>query len=382
MSAHAYLPPSGAGAWVECAMWPLMNATYPQDDTPESQEGTAAHHVFEEVLPGGEVLTGSLAPNGVPITEEMQAGGDLYIETIDADLAAAGLTRAHLFVEQRVAIPAISEHNWGTPDTWFFAPTRWTLHVYDYKYGHDFVDAFENWQCVDYASGIIEKLAGHYKMTPAELDQVITVVVTVVQPRNYDSSGPVRRWSVRGSDLRAMWNKLEAAAERALEPNPLATPGAQCEHCPGRHACTPLQRQGYRAASMAGRYAPSPLPPAALAIELAMLEEAQVMLKARIDGLAAEAEARLRRGDAIAGYHLAPKVGREAWNVPATQLFAMARLMGVQGVAKEVACTPKQAIAAGMPAEVVASMSHKPAAGLKLERVTATAAAKVFAKLD
>lgn len=377
---HAYLPPSGAAYWVECAAWPMMNATYPQDDTPESQEGTAAHFVFEEPLAGRAVVAGTNAPNGVPITEEMLQGADLYIETLDLALAAAGLDRSALFVEQRLAIPGINPHNWGTPDTWFFAPLRMTLCVFDYKFGHGFVDAFQNWQCVDYTSGIIDKLATHYKMTPGELDQVINVEITVVQPRNYDATGPVRTWRARGSDLRAMWNKLAGAAERALEPNPVATPGpVQCEHCPGSHACTPLQREGYRAARLGGRYAPSPLPPAALATELTMLQDARKMLDARVSGLEAEVEARLRRGEGIAGYALEAKTGRETWSVPVEQVIATARLIGAK-VEKPAIVTPRQALAAGMPAELVKSWSHKPSVGVALARVTTTAAEKVFAK--
>jgi hypothetical protein len=346
--AHAYLPPSGAGEWVACAAWPLMNAMYPQDDTEESREGTAAHWVWEPHLSYGASLpaVGAFAPNGVPVSEAMLEGADLYVRTIDAALAATGYSRASLQVEQRVAIP----------------------YVLDYKFGHGFVDAFENWQCVDYLCGLVDDLARMYGQEPALFEQGLSVTIIVVQPRNYDSSGPVREWTVPAADLRAMWNKLKAAAERAVEPVPLATTGPQCENCPGRHACSANQRQGYRAVTLSRRSLPLELPAQALATELAILEDAQRDLEARISGLQADAEVRVKRGEAVPGYGLTPSVGREGWSVAPELAVSMAKMIGID-IAKPGALTPAQARKAGVPADVVASISGRPVGGMKLARI-------------
>ena len=69
---------------------------------------------------------------------------------------------SHYKIEERVAIPAVHANNWGTPDTWIFGHNatsgRARLVVIDYKFGHEFVEVFENWQLVDYLFGILQEL--------------------------------------------------------------------------------------------------------------------------------------------------------------------------------------------------------------------------------
>lgn len=375
MSAHAYLPPSGAGAWVACAMWPMMNAAYPQDDTDESREGTAAHWCWTDVLETDAQypVENSIAPNGVPVTEAMLDGAELYVRVVDNALNECGLTRDVLRVEQRVMMPMIHEHNDGTPDTSFYAPHLFRLYCFDYKFGHDYVDAFESWQCVNYVAGLIELVRERYGKT----DDEIEVRICVVQPRNYDSDGPVRWWTVRGSDLRAMWNKLRSAAERAFAPMPVATTGAHCEHCPGRVHCNANQRQAYRAASLSRQSLPFDLPAQALATELLILQDAERDLAARISGLEAEADARIKRGETVPGFGMQASVGREKWTAAPDLVAGMGDALGVQ-VRKPALITPEQARKAGMPAEVVATIATRPAGGVKLVRMDPKALRKVF----
>lgn len=377
--AHAFLPPSGAGAWVHCAAWPTMNAMFPQDDEPPSMEGTAAHWVFEQDFLDIEVMVGQFAPNGVPVSEEMLDGADLYVRTIEADLALAGLTNDYLQIEERVKIPAIHAQNDGTPDTWFYDARARILYLYDYKFGHDFVDAFENWQLIDYTSGIVDWLANGHAVPPAVFDQSIRVVMTVVQPRNYDPVGTVRRWGCQASDLRAHWNKLASAAEAAFHVPPLATPGAHCKHCPGRHACQPLQRQAYQAVTFARQTYPAPLEPAALSSELRILQDNAELLSARISGLEAEAEARLRRGEQLAGYGLKPGQSRVKWRVPVEQAIAAAAACGFD-IAKRDALTPTQARDRGVPDALIDGLVDRTPGTLKLARVSLKDAARAFSK--
>jgi len=83
MTQHAFLPPSGAAAWQHCALWPTMNQRYPQDDTPQTLEGDAAHWVSSEFLYGRRaIVEGSKAPNGEIVTGEMLDGAELYADTV------------------------------------------------------------------------------------------------------------------------------------------------------------------------------------------------------------------------------------------------------------------------------------------------------------
>lgn len=376
---HAFLPPSGAAAWVACAAWPTMNARYPQEDTPEAAEGTAAHWSFGEMFAGRPAHVGQVAPNGVALTAEMIEGAALYVRVIDADLASDGVDRRYLAVEQRVAIPFVHAHNWGTPDTRYFAQARRVLRIYDFKFGHDFVDAFQNWQCVDYSCGVVDDLAAQMGITSAQLDQAIEIEIVVIQPRNYDREGPIRRWRVPASDHRARYNILAGAAERAMQPNPAATTGEQCKHCPGRHTCPQAQQAAYSIVDRAGESVPVELSDAALGRELRMLEVGAERLKARITGLQQDAFARLTRGRSVPYYALEPTLGREGWAKPPEEVIAIAAAMGVN-VGKPGVLTPKQAEAAGLPAAVVKAFTVQESKGLKLVVDTGQRAAKAFSR--
>lgn len=379
---HAFLPPSGAGAWAHCAAWPLMNAQFPQDDTEESREGTAAHWCWEQALKGGQLpAVGQVCPNGVTVTDEMLDGAEEYIATVTDALRLAGRALADLNVEQRVYMPGIHAQNWGTPDTWFHDPDRNVLFIADYKFGHDPVEAFENWQCVDYAAGIIDKLAAeraHWSFEAvANFRKNIKVRIVIVQPRNY-ITGRAEPWTVTGAELAEYWPRLAASAEAAMQFPPLATPGKHCKHCPGRHACEPIQRQGYTAVHFARQTIPAPLTPEAVAGELKILQDNLDLLKARISGLEADAEARLRRGETVPGYGLESSKGREAWNVPREQIVALGGVFGVT-VEKPGLITPNQARAAGFPADVVAKMAGS-SSRVKLARVDQSKLTRAFGK--
>src|ERR1700733_4109111 len=120
MSKHSFLPPSGAAAWSKCALWPTMNAKYPESDTLEdesgtqfisaaSAEGTAAHWVMAEMLAGRTPAEDSLTPNGQTVTQEMLEGGQMVCEEVGNRLPI------YINVEQVVQIPTIHPDCYGTP---------------------------------------------------------------------------------------------------------------------------------------------------------------------------------------------------------------------------------------------------------------------------
>jgi hypothetical protein len=239
-----------------------MNQAYPQADTPETLEGNAAHWVFAEMLAGRQVSEGMQAPNGVFITDEMIEGAELVVDTVRAKIPAGTV----LHVEEPVAIARIHAQCWGTPDIWAFVQQALTLEVIDYKFGHRFVDEYENDQGVAYTAGILDHLAEVLGKGPGLLDQAIKVNFTVVQPRCFYKGAPVRTWSVQASDLRAHINQLANAAGVALAPNPPAVTNSECVDCPGRHACPALQQAAYHDAEFAVRSSPVELPPAAASL--------------------------------------------------------------------------------------------------------------------
>ena len=151
-----------------------------------------------------------------------------------------------------------------------FALSLATLEVVDYKFGHRFVDEYENDQGIAYTAGIIDHLAELMQKGPGLIDQMIKVNFTVIQPRCFYKGALVRTWSVLASDLRGHINQLAGAAELALMPNPPAVTNSECRDCPGRHACPALQQAAYADAEFATRSKPPvELAPAAASLNFA-----------------------------------------------------------------------------------------------------------------
>lgn len=360
MSGHAYLPPSSADCWGACALWPTMNQRYPEaGDDPAAAEGIAAHWVNVEALYGRTPAEGTRAPNGVAVTDEMLDGAELWVDTV-GPLPMVGDAR----VEQTLRGQRVHDSlNWGTPDLWglWGAPTGPVLRVLDYKFGHGYVGAFENLQLVNYAALVLDEMGvdGHS-------DQTLEVELTVVQPRNFHPSGPVRTWRVgKASNLRGYVNKLRAAADRATMPDPQGTVGPQCKHCPGRHACEALQRNSLAAVDYAGGSASIDLPPAALGAELRTVRRALALLEARATGLEAQALAVIKRGENVPHWSVEQGKGRERWARPLPEVVAIGAAMGFE-LGKPDAVTPNQARKLGMPPELVAAFAEVPTGAVKL----------------
>ncbi len=372
-AAHSILPPSSAAAWRRCAMWVTMNQAYPKPDTPESMEGTAAHWVFAEMLAGRIVCEGLIAPNGVVVTEEMVEGGELVVDTALARIPA-GVT---LHVEERVAIARIHPRCFGTPDIWAYVETAGVLEVIDYKFGHRFVDEYENDQGISYTAGIIDHLADLMQKGAGLIDQAITVNFTVVQPRCFHKGAPVRTWSVLASDLRGHINQLAGAAELALMPNPRAVTNSECRDCPGRHACPALQQAAYSDAEFATRSSPVELAPAAASLELRMMEHALSRLQSRVEGMREAVTMYIRQGHRVPWHRAEQGYGRTVWTVPAEQVIAIGSLMGVD-LSKPGTKTPTQAKKAGVDEAVIKAYSVTPSGSVKLVPDNPADARRVF----
>ena len=374
MSTHSVLPPSGASAWRRCGLWVAMNQAYPQPSTPESMEGTAAHWVFEEELAGRTIFEGQIAPNGVVVTDEMIEGAELICRVVRERMPVEqfGIPR----VEQSVAIYRINPQCWGTPDVWAFSLQPFVLEVVDYKFGHRFVDEFENDQGVTYITGIIDQIAAKLGEGPGAIDQRLRVNFTVVQPRCYYKGSPVRTWSVLASELRPQVNQLTMAAAVALGPNPPAVTNDECEFCPGRHACPALQEAAYHDAEFAVTSAPVELSPQAASLELRMLERSLSRLQARVDGMRECVISYARQGATVPWHKLEQSVGRTTWAIPVDQVIAMGHLMGAD-LSKLGVITPKAASKV-IDEAVISAYSITPSGQLKLIPDNPADARRVF----
>lgn len=360
MTQHAPFAPSGLATIVACPGAFKMRKLYLEDDeSPAAMEGTAAHWVASEMLLGRVHSVGELAPNGVSVTDEMLDGAEMY-----ADALAPYLDGAK--IETPVSCASIHADCYGTPD--FVRLDANTLVVADYKFGHRHVEVFENWQLTAYAAGEMFYWHGN-----GELE----VIFLIVQPRSYHRNGPVREWRTTASALEAQWDTLRAACIAAEQPDAPCVPSIHCQDCSASHACEALQRATYSALDIASQSTPLELTPEATGLELRIVEWAIERLKARQSGLAEQAQAMLRAGKPVPGYVLQAGAGREKWSKSIDEIVALGNMMGVD-VSKPGVITPKQAIKAGLPAEIVRAYSETPVGEVKLVQSNEKQLRKVF----
>jgi hypothetical protein len=361
--AHARIAPSALAIIVECAAHVQMAEPYRDaPPTPESLEGDAGHHVAASYANGSELASGASTPQGVPVDEDMIAGARLWRDTV----GLYGMTELPVVIE-RIHLTECA----GTPDWWRWDPIEGVLRVWDYKYGHLFVEVFENWQLIAYAVGLLDTL----KLD----DQITRVEMGIVQPRSYHKDGPVRRWSVMGHELRALVNRAHRAAEEALGENPTAKTGSHCEFCPGRHDCRTLQNAAMSVVDFSGTMDRVNLPAPAVAAELTILDAAAALLEARRTGLQQQAMAMIRRGERVPGFALEAPAGRLKWTATPDEVAQLGDVLGIQLRKPLDVLTPTQAIAAGLDAAVInGQYADRPKGALKLVTDTTTQARKVF----
>lgn len=354
MSAHSRYAPSSASRWVPCPGSVEMAALYPEEEEGESAaEGTAAHHYGSETLLGRAVAVGDMAPNGYLITAEMEQGARLWVQDVQ-DIAGPLLPMIQ--VESKIPIPRIHELCHGTADTWLYDPEAGRLTVWDFKFGHGVVEAFENWQAMLYVCGILDLcgIDGH-------ADQHVTVDMRIVQPRAFHRDGRIRSWVCKASDLRGYFNQAHAAAHGTG----LRT-GGHCLHCPGRHACPALSKAVGACLDYMTATSAHELPPDQMGRELTVLRLAQTLIKARLTGAEANVTAKLRAGTRVDGWAFEPTYGRKDWTVSPEVVATLGDGLGVELRKPLDVITPTQAADKGVDAAVISLYSDSPRTGVKL----------------
>lgn len=342
---HAFLNPSSAALTVACAYSATMRKLYPQPETDETREGDAAHWVALEAV--GVVTVGSLAPNGVPVTQEMLDGRDLIDSLLPNNIKAN--------IEQRVGDPSSDNH--GTPDVWWQDDDLVTL--IDYKFGHGAVRAFENWQCMDYLRHI------HHGEIKFKRFRII-----IVQPRCY-MKPPIETWEGGVGELSMYWIKLASQYMQARGPTPAAIPSAACGdyYCPGRHACPELQKAAGVSVDTARAGRNEQPTPDVVGRELKVLVEAKSILDARIDGLKEYALNAIGNGSAVPGWQIGRTRPRKAWSKTDAEVISIGAALGLSLEKPPAAITPTQAVKAGLPAEMLETFAKELPGSPVLEQV-------------
>lgn len=376
MSQHAFLAPSFAPTWGHCSLAPQLSAANPQPETQDDREGTASHWYAEQLLK--RLTPAAVAPNGVILTDEMRDAAMVYVRNVQATIARFAPCELYGGPEVHVACHRISPYCDGTPDYFLYVPYWSLLIVWNYKYGHKEVSEFENRQEVSYVSGLLD----HLRIDGAA-EQKLKVEIRIVQPRCYSARGIVRTWPVMATELRGLWNQLQAKAAEALTPNPPATTGSHCFYCPGRHACEAARQVAMTAIEYSGQSVPELLTPEIVSFELNLLERAAEAIETRYTGLVEQAKSMIVRDHKIVpGYALEGTRGRLTWKIPPAILRDLARQHNVQLEKPDQFITPTQAVAAGIDEAVIKAHAERPNTGLKLIKQDATAIRRILSQAE
>lgn len=370
MSDHARLAPSAAARWVACPGSVVLAEQFPDESGPAAIEGTAAHWLAAEVLTGGDISTLTMAPGGVPVTDEMKEHVGVYVRHV---LSLVGGYGDHTVwkTEFRLEAPSVHPENWGTLDFALFDAKQKVLYVIDFKYGHRPVEVFENWQLLNYAAAAIDHLG-------PQVAPDTSVRLVIVQPRAYHRGGPIREWVLRAGDVGRYTRRLNEAAVEALGDHPSTNVGPHCKYCPARVGCKALQQAALDATDQAADAVPLDVTPDGLGIELSLLKRASEALAARIAGLETAAMAEIRAGKVVPGWIIESTVGREEWAVSAAEVVLLGEMMGVSLAKSAEPVTPAQARKAGLDPTVTAQYSRRKTGESKLVPVNTTDARRAF----
>lgn len=305
--------PSSAWIWGAddgCRGYPLMVQQYPEiagtvDDTVR-KEGTAAHWVSHAIGQGYVVPEGTVSPEGVMVDDDMLDGVAQYLGVLRSWGGQ---------VYQETPLPAAWIHPMcgGTPDAWAWFPEQGLVRVADFKYGFRFVDEFECLQGAIYVCAVCEYLASKGLMVlDGYTEQHLQFEFTIVQPRCYGVA-PVRTWRGKLSDLRGIWNKLRAAAEEVVAPNPPLRSGPQCWECSARLNCPAFQKASMAAMSFSAQAVPHDLTREQMGNMLRMLRKAKADIESLVDGVEVQLMHAIDQGYTSPHWELSSGGGRRVY---------------------------------------------------------------------
>lgn len=361
---------NSANQWMKCNGSVLAQELHPgtPGELSESKlEGRACHEVAQKIIavfrnepdtPLFSDLVGSLSKDGVLITQELFEAAREYVNDVLKYCRENGLTEA-LQVEQRVGLSKYLPEWYGIPDAVVYNPLENTLVIWDAKFGHRLVEAFENWPMLIYAMGKVEDLG---------LNNQTLITLRVVQPRGFHSGGIIREWSLSRAELFIYETQLTQGLNSVRNPTPPTAVGPQCLDCSARANCDTLSRVNYDNIDYMRDLSTHTLTGHSLGVELKLLRRAKKMLEYRLSGLEEQAIHEIKSGKNVSFFGAQAGKGRELWkkDVPTDQVIMMGDLMGVD-IRKPVELdTPSQVRKKGISEEVIAQYSETPTTGLKL----------------
>ena len=296
--------------------------------SPQAEEGTRLHKLATEILRGNAEVIIDTAPGDWEIIGP-------YVEDVQAAEARYGVRAQYEYkIEQ-------SDYGRGYIDAVLFTSSK--VIIWDLKTGMRPVEAEKNWQLLLYAIMFDQRMAAWE--------------LRIVQQPGYHPDGPVRTWIV--NDLAPYRALAGRARNEALgsEPKLMATP-SNCLYCKAVTSC-PAARNvtlGGMDLAMGGV---GPIAADAIRTELVTLRNTKKLITSRLAALEAEAEERMRKGEAIAGCAMgSTRGGSLKWSAEPEQVRAVCSMVGQDAEIVSLR-TPAQMIKAGVSTELIAAVTER-----------------------
>ena len=327
--------------------------------TEQTDEGNAAHWLCEQVYHGANAddLIGQTAPNGLYITADMVEYCREYLEFI---------TSGNCEVEVDTSYSGDGWEIRGRADC--IKQDYNELIVSDLKYGWRIVEPEENWTLISHAIAYCRK----HNVQPG------TIVFRIFQPRPFHPQGTVRDWVIDYAKLATLRGELVNVLSH---PSSTVCSGSQCYKCQCLSQCPAAQIAAMNAIDVAEMAFDSEIENDKLVWMLANLKRAQEIIKQSYDAYEDLALHRLKAGGRLKGYSMQQALGQTTWNDGITS--DVVKMMSGVDVRVDKIMTPAQAKKAGVPEELLKSMTHRPDNGFKLVAVDENKLAeKMFGKKE
>jgi len=375
MSAHAKLSPSKASVWaVEGGCPGYIHHTQPTPPGQAAEWGTKVHDLAARMAAGAgrpEQLW-----SGEPDHEafDIAAGWAEDSRQLRIDRAGHALTHA---LESRVPIRMVHPECFGTVDEYLIDWTAKEVWIRDLKTGRGPVSAIENAQLLCYAIGVAEEhqlwernirqmmqLTAEPTAAPVPDEQPWTFHLVIDQPRVYQSQWD-RVWTIPESTAIEAAAVFNTNASIAMDPNAPVRSGKQCKYCELKLKCPAFRKAADQALEFVDRFDSTELTPDELSVALRVMTRGLELITGMHTALSEQVEAKIRGGMILPGWTLKPGRSNEKWIVDPYTVAATGDLYGID-VRKPDVLTPNQARAAGLPDEIVAGLSERPPAPMKL----------------
>jgi len=336
----------------------LLPATLPVavTDTTARDEGIAAHYMAVAVFRNEfniDELVDRKAPNGVYMTVEMSEHVQAYLDAI-VHLDRGGIDHANVEVETSFGTDQFRVN--ARADHIAECMTGTVLYIDDFKIGWGIVEPEQNWTLIAHAIGYCQSR----QITPAR------IVLTIHQPRPYHPDGKSRSWEISYPELLALYQQIAATL---TNPSDQVVTGPQCRKCHALATCPAARKASMNAIDASEVAFSDEIVNDVLSFELNTLRTAQTALENRLDALEELAKYRLKSGQVLDGYAVENQLSNTDWK-PGITVDLMQALTG-KNLAKPKLITPKQAIKAGVPEDVIKPLTERRTTGVKLVRIDA-----------